>query len=1208
MGIEDYINKFALDKETSKQYSRINRMEDDLGSLGYESEPVEPRESMIMSALNFMNKGTQAVEGVLDSAFIRQDIGDVGLSGAVDRAWEERTNAWDIMNREGVLQDSPVLRGVLGFGAEMLLDPLSWVNPIGSAAAKAGGKALSKTGMATKTALESKLLAQGLDFTTASNKIDDQFRAAAGYSDILDQMRRAKDPLEKQLLGEKAFSFAERVDDLPLDLLNGGTLFKKSGVKFENNVLFLGHFMPETRKYAVEATKESTGPVGEALKTMGAIFKPGKITLGEMEFSDEVIDAFYKTKTFADEKLGELYGKLTSTPIVGDGFKAVGDTVGAVSKGFKKTFMKKAFVGSGIADADTDYKTVAGGIKDNALKKTVATFGDLLGDAEGKAALTKISLIIDNAGQNPLREVVSALDKTEQDDLLKYINSSLNSANNVDEIAELSPNVVVKLRDSSQKFRQGIEDILKVEEDPRVVNGVRTMLNEMDALGKREQSAGILGDLVESYISHIYKNIGKEVGGVSKLGKSDFTKKRTYSTLAEAFEEGGLVGKTSAAQLLYERTIKGEMALARRAYSQRAFVESGLPYEEVKKLYIAAAKNGADSPEYKVLYRNNLPTPTPISPELLEEGRKIVEESDKYKNILGKAQAERNGFNAVKAVPSNVLTEQGTDAFSAMRDFNIKTAQALNEAGLRPKDWAMPDPYLGELGKHVVEIAGEKRVLPIEVGRLLDETMAGRDYVKKAMGNSTFGLASLKLFDAATNFTKKLTTLPFPSYWAQNILGDTMLRFIDGGWSAIEPGQAVRAFNLLTGKSVLKTASGFTIDSKQFAKILSENGLSITPNEIIDIIDSGGDLNPEKLVKAQKSILENAKGLEVGTIFDKAVAKTSNGFEKFFRINHLTHRLEAGDTVREAVRRTNEALINYRDMNQFEKSIAKRLFMFYGWTSRSTKKTIASLLTQPGDLTFQLKAARGVSEFFNKNPETIDEHESRLLRTLAQQEQISFAIGEDSDGKKLSARGFGLPMNTVLQSFSWQKPRGGTFKEIWDSQSDSVTRTIQKQFSMANPALLGPLQLLTNRQFYFDKPMDAEFMRRLPSLEAAAEKLAPYNFAKIPARLVDDVTKEFLKATPDGKGFLVAKPGAFINLINVVPFLSRMKGTLNVAADERIPAAQTWLRNMSGVRVEPQDPETNFLRDYEQSLREKMTEENVQARLRARREGLEEED
>jgi hypothetical protein len=169
---------------------------------------------------------------------------------------------------------------------------------------------------------------------------------------------------------------------------------------------------------------------------------------------------------------------------------------------------------------------------------------------------------------------------------------------------------------------------------------------------------------------------------------------------------------------------------------------------------------------------------------------------------------------------------------------------------------------------------------------------------------------------------------------------------------------------------------------------------------------------------------------------------------------------------------------------------------------------------------------------------------------------------------------------------------------VVNATAESGRRTLQKQFASANPFINSAAQLVSGKNLYFDKPLDAAFLRRLPSLEAMAEKIGMNSYTDIP-KDIDSFTKWFLNAVPDGQGRLVADPGKYWALVNLIPGLGRALASANTIANPDISKSRGMLPLFTGVRVEEQDPERSFLGGLNQSLDQLAQEKSYQLRKKS---------
>ncbi len=926
-------------------------------------------------------------------------------------------------------------------------------------------------------------------------------------------------------------------------------------------------------------------------------------------------------KTAADKGLDTLKSTLdvaSNTPYIGApvrGAAAVAKTVARgtelASNGFKKIFLQKMVTGKKFDDARRNFINQRAGARYVAEDEVRKLYDDVLLDETKAPILESVMKDVDALVFATLDKLNTAPEfKVAQEEVLGVINKAMGG----DEIDITTLNVLAGLED---EFRENLQLFLtlpnKTAEEKDLV--LRT-INYFDGIAKEEAKHGVKAGFVQSYIPHIYENY-KKVGKRGIQTDPAPFKKRKFNTLSEAFLERGLVPNLDLATAAANRRRKGLEAIAEKKYFQRVVMEHGLPQGQYNK--IATAAKAGDKEALEFLKREKLPLPNYLTDDELAKGRELVKDQDETVSAVMQLKADKiagsektaSVLNHIRASGNaNVLHDVTTQRAiqNSWADFGEEVSNISAAGGKRPIDSLHPKELFNEAAAVTKDLDGEEFVLPIPIANGFDETVKARDFIKMAFGGSELGKAMLESSDAALDFLKKTVTIPFPAYWVRNLVGDQFFRLADGGLNAIAPGIYAETAGLLekgSNSRAVTLNTGQVLDGPTFQKILRDNGIQFDNKEFLDVIKGTGKLNIKRLIQKEKGIIQTAKSGEIGATFEIASQKLRDKFENFFRANHLLHRLKGGDSVRDAVRVTGDALIDYRDLSNTEQALFRRMFFFYGWMSKATKKTITSLFTSPGDLQVQLKSARGLAEFFadpNAAP-SVDEFDKKTLASLTALEQVAFPIGRDEQGKPITGRGFGLPLNTLLENFSVFAPREMSLSELTEVGQDSITRTLQKLSAGTNPVLKIAAEQLTGRNLFFDKPLDSKFLRRLPSFETAAKKLAGTPFDIIPPEIgatLDAPTKAFLKAVPDGKGNLIADPGRYYLLINIIPGIARANATLRNAFDADIPFAQSLLTTTTGVRVEKQDFERSLAFEQEKALRDIIVKRNVKEILAAR--------
>lgn len=1221
--IQEKLEALNLSGDTGKVLGEVNRLKQRATDVGIDEALLEPRDSLFGTILNTIDKPKQVVQGVLDATFLRGDIGEIGLLGAAERGLDERINAFDILRRETDL--NPIARGVLGFGAELLTDPLNFITLGAGTAAKAGGRALTKTGVAVKDDIVRNLTTSVDDLTDAHKVADDWFRAFGDVEDARKTLATSSDPVllgkAQQTLDTQAKFVSDGLEEYGLssDLFESTeALFEKPKIKLSTSLPFLGHFTDDFDSgiASVKRIKEDDSTfkslIRGAYEGAGKVLKPGKIDIADIDISDDFIDSYNKAKSWAGEaaenveayfdevlKAGqEIPGLRTASKLTASGKEAAKE----FKKLLGKAFSRRAVFGKQGAITTDDF------INDKAiapLKSTNdtmelfdgvggRTIDEIIGASEEVVEKRKLAgQLVDRVMESTIDDVVKEFSPAERDEFIGYLSQIRKDPKatfkNMPRFENLDTTITGRLRDT-----------LKDETiDPEVREFMSRAVEGFERLAKEETELGIRSNLIESYIPHRYTNLEKGANTTTKQAfgygppKADFQLQRKYSTVDEAFKESGYLANTDIVKLFQDRAQASYVAKAKKRYMNRMLVQQGIPADVMRNLF-KEAKADPNGPAAKALARHNLTLPRVLGDE---------DAITQLKNFARVGDKEAISSNPVL---NELVEKSGVGMDELLQNYNSVVAKIEDDLLLKKggfKDADIPRLTFGELATPLKAENGELYYLPTDIAKGIDEVVAQKDIVREFLGGSKAGEMVLNSMDGITNAFKKVTTLPWPAYWSQNLFGDAFFRAADGGLHAIEPGTMGKTLGLLRGTHSITLKNGTTLDPATFKKVLVDGGIYHGYDEAIDVLRSASDLDIDKHIKRTKGVLKNLKLGKKGEFNPLIAAEAAsqnmrNTFENFFRANHVLHHIERGDSFTDAVRGANDAMINYRNLTEIERSVFRRFYMFYGWIGGSTKRTITNLFTQPGALQQQLKGAQATAEFFS-SPDAApspDEFDMKTLRSLVSEEQVAFALGKDKDGKPIIGRGFGLPLNTALQQFSVQLPRNMQISEIMDSFSDSIERTAQKQFASANPVIKAAAERITGRNLYFDQPLNTRFLRRLPQLQEAAKKLGVYEYTKVPVDAVDDVTKNFLDGVPDGQGNLVVDPGKMWVLVNVIPGLGRAISTARTISDPDLPLSAGLLKTFTGVRVEDSDPTRSRLYDEKRDLQDLLRSKDVDLR------------
>jgi hypothetical protein len=1084
----------------------------------------------------------------------------------------------------------------------------------------------------------------------ADNLADDAFLAADKYRQGLKEFRLAKKAgntdLQK-LIARDMLDLKPKVAPLlesnDLGLNNLDELFQDAGVKLELGIPFLGHLTGAKR--GREISKDA-GILSKSLTAVGDILNPATLStktitakdvnnaLDNLGVGESFRNVYEGARQYGNASLGvlsEALNKMEKVPVLGAPV-SVGKGVASgakkamdiASNGFQSVFMRKALYGPEFDKDRQLYINYYQAAANQATETTERLLPELLD--ESKRPLLREALVdIDTMIFDPIEELMKngGLDGAK--------NKLLDNLNKMARGVDFEDVELAKIPGLEDAFRRSLDLYLKNPEvSDELKDVVQRTIKHFDELAYEERMAGVNVGFLESYIPHLYENakeailkdgIGSGGGGINPF------RARTYKTFEEAITNRPLVPKLNLAEIVQHRTKQSLQKRAEKQFFNRVVMQ-GMSLEKYQEL----ARLAKDNPEVAAyIQRKKLPLPKFLSEEQIKVRQEVLERQGATKSMLRNEAAKRVQQGLKGAMPSgNILDMPGdpiraaygameefgddvaelikdpakakqfakaqqarmnSEALTTVRDFSEQLSLDMYSNGKRPLDAFEAEPLLGEVATMVVD-KGKRVVLPTPIAKSFNETVAHRDKLREMFADSDEWQNFVDLADSSLNFMKRTVTAFFPAYWTRNLIGDGFFRAMDGGLNAIEPGLYPEVHGALTGKNGLKLADGRVMDSKTFQEVLKQNGLSFKNNEYIDAIKAAADTDIDKYVQKRKGFLKNIKDPMVA--LDIAEQGMRDRFENFFRISHLAHRLKNGDTIRDAVLRTNDALINYRDLNEFERSFARRMWMFYGWTSKATKKAVTSLFTAPGDIKMQTHTARAISEMLSgEEALTQEEFNKRELRSLVSMEQVAFPLGKDKDGKIVTGRGFGLPFNALGENLTVFLPRNLTLSELSNTFGDSVSRTLQKQAAQSNPGLRMIAEQISGKNLFFDKPLDSKFLRKLPQFEETAKNIAGYPYTKIPAKLLDETTRAFLGATPDGEGNMIADPGKFYVLTSVFPALGRAISTSRTLTRDELSGSQRALGALTGIRVEGQELERSLSYEQQRNLEDVILRNNV---------------
>lgn len=446
-----------------------------------------------------------------------------------------------------------------------------------------------------------------------------------------------------------------------------------------------------------------------------------------------------------------------------------------------------------------------------------------------------------------------------------------------------------------------------------------------------------------------------------------------------------------------------------------------------------------------------------------------------------------------------------------------------------------------------------------------------------------------------TQIQKGAATIIWPAFHMRNV-GSA---FFQGLQSASTLGEALSVPRVLSNISVLRnnadliTNTGKVISAGEVkqglarANIRGGTFLADFWDTSADMIDSlVSDTNLSEYVPGFNKLIREKKSkslLSKVPLADKGWQKYKSfvqRLEAFGREHVYMNLLRKGHDHVTAGNLTNKLLVDYAyGKTPFERNILNNVFFFYTFSRNNASQQFMNMLVRPGALTTQLHARNEIAEML-VDPETIqapDDPEERV-RSRKLDEMMAIYIGKNKKtGLPSYASGFGAPIEDVAKYISIVTPNKPTVAGVLDSFGDSAQRTAMLMASQTNPIIRGILEYtIANKNFYFNRPLTDETLRKIPKWERDVSKLAYFPTNIVPNQVwktLDRVTQDALNARDNGDGTFTIDPTAMAVINYVVPGLSRFLATRsNLTAPGRT-GAQKALKSITGLSINEVDLE-----------------------------------
>lgn len=482
--------------------------------------------------------------------------------------------------------------------------------------------------------------------------------------------------------------------------------------------------------------------------------------------------------------------------------------------------------------------------------------------------------------------------------------------------------------------------------------------------------------------------------------------------------------------------------------------------------------------------------------------RKAVQE--KLNNDYVIVQLDKK-FKPVEAKTiSNENLEQAYEMKSVIRD-NIEASGTNNKV---LGDYVMNNPFIAVdpraiEAKTLFEKPDEYYIMPRFARDQYVNTMQ-----EQFKSNNN---ALLKVFDKLSNVFKS-TAVFSGGFHVQNAIGNTLNSYLSVGKDVLNPMINAKAIQIMSGHGSF---------------------MGRKADDILELANKYGVLDNGIFNKEVKGFLENKTSTLEQSPLKKLASKGNplninrkigGTIESQSRmVNFLIH-LKNGKSPEEAADLVNKFLFDYNDLTQFEQSTMKRLVPFYTWLRKNVPLQLENIVTQPEKYGRMYRGYNSVQK-----PET---EEQKRLRPKYLEDAMHTGNG-----------------NYIQANMPYQ-------------DLGKVT-SLKDLFSSINPLIKTPIELMTNKNVYFDSPIqknEGELVQAPTYLNALSEDTPN-------GKMVDPRLKYLLRSIiPAGE-----------NVSNAYDYLSG-----NEKANE--DKALGFMTGVKNVKVDYDTLKRNALYDYVQKL------------------------
>lgn len=347
----------------------------------------------------------------------------------------------------------------------------------------------------------------------------------------------------------------------------------------------------------------------------------------------------------------------------------------------------------------------------------------------------------------------------------------------------------------------------------------------------------------------------------------------------------------------------------------------------------------------------------------------------------------------------------------------------------------------------------------------------------------------LTMYDKFLHLMKLNQTTVMPSFHARNKVSNMFLNWLELGRDAIDPRmqkatwQAVR---LHDDPEALKALKPIVFEKDGVLQVMHWDeayDLALKHN----VIDEGFFAKDIGAGAATKGIIpvnpkfdptdsENFVPYKVG-------ANIGSQIENSDRLLHFVSQLKRGLDPESAAESSRKYLFDYSDLTEFEKSVMKRIFPYYTWMRKNGRLQLSELIDKPGRYRDVAKVQRGIDNSNNQ-----DEKVDRGFIAPFARDWVQLPFGSKLKGTETEENPDGR-IAPIMSNPNMPFQDLGRLPNPFEP-----VLTMYNLLAISSPQIKVPLELATNRSFFFDEPIAEEGESRfLKSADHIGKQFAVYN-------------------------------------------------------------------------------------------------------------------